>query len=163
MKQQTFENLQHFFDKVKSVGFFERLFAWKNLVGLSYDAYEEFKSVDKTLESANEQLAIANTKVKELEKDFEETNKKIDTLIIGFGIAENKYEANLKKAKVDYEKLLADEKVAFTNHCERLEEKYREDLKDLEQKYKDVSLPEPEKPLLTFKEKVAKALEILFS
>ena len=102
-------------------------------------------------------------KIQELEKEFELANKKIDKLIEALGIAENKAEADLAKAKVDYEKLLADEKVAFTNHCERLEEKYREDLKDLEQKYKDVNLPEPEKPLLTFKEKVAKALEILFS
>jgi len=102
-------------------------------------------------------------KIKELEKEFELANKKIDKLIEANGILENKAETDLAKAKLDYEKLLADEKIAFKGELERVEEQHRLDLIDLEQKYKDVDLPEPEPKLKTFKQKLAKALEILFS
>jgi len=126
---------------------------------MSNELEECLKQHTKLVDECNEKTA----EIKDLEKDFEETNKKTDKLIIAFGIAENKYEADLAKAKLDNEKLLADEKTAFKVELERVEEQHKQELKDLEEKYKDVNLPEPEKPLLTFKEKVAKALEILFS
>ena len=102
-------------------------------------------------------------KIKELEKEFELANKKIDKLIEANSILGNKAETDLAKAKLDYEKLLADEKVAFKGELERVELLHKDDLRDLKEKYKGVDLPEPEKPLLTFKQKLAKALEILFS
>lgn len=69
MVKYQFENLKEFFERVKKVGFIERLFFWKNVVSLSYDAYEEFKSVDKKLESINEDLRKANSRIESLEND----------------------------------------------------------------------------------------------
>jgi len=101
--------------------------------------------------------------LKALQKEFEFANKKINKLIEGLGIAENKREIDLAKARLDYEKLLTDEKLAFKNELERIDGVHKDELIDLEEKYKGVDLPEPEKPLLTFKEKLAEALRILFS
>ena len=102
-------------------------------------------------------------KIKELEKEFELANKKINKLIEANSIFENKAEADLAKAKLDYEKLLADEKIAFKGELERVEGLHRLDFLNLEEKYRGVDLPEPEPKLTTFKQKLAKAFEILFS
>jgi hypothetical protein len=67
----AFENLNKFFEKVKTVGFIERIFFWKNVVTLSYDAYEEFKSVDKEMDALKKKLNEANSEVSSLKKDVE--------------------------------------------------------------------------------------------
>jgi len=102
-------------------------------------------------------------KIKELEKEFELANRKINKLIVANSILENKAEADLAKANLDFTKELADEKVAFKGELESIEDQHRNDLLDLEEQYKGVKLPEPEPKLTTFKQKLAKAFEILFS
>ena len=99
--------------------------------------------------------------LKALEKEFELANKKIDKLIEANGILENKAETDLAKAKLDNEKLLADEKIAFKGELESIEDQYKDDLLDLEEKYKGVKLPKP-KPK-GFWKKMEKVWEILFS
>jgi len=51
MVDKNFDNLNAFFDKVKSVGFFERVFSWKSVVELSYEAHSEFKYMDEKFEA----------------------------------------------------------------------------------------------------------------
>ena len=41
MEAPPFENLRRFFERIKNVGFFERLFSWKTVVSLGYDAFGE--------------------------------------------------------------------------------------------------------------------------
>ena len=101
-------------------------------------------------------------KIKELEKEFELANKKIDKLIEANGILENKAQTDLAKAKLDYEKLLADEKIAFKGELESIEDQHRDDLLDLEEKYKGVKLPKPEPKPKGFFNKLGKAWEIMF-
>ena len=100
--------------------------------------------------------------LKALEKEFELANKKIDKLIEANGILENKAETDLAKAKLDYEKLLADEKIAFKGELESIEDQHRDDLLDLEEKYKGVKLPKPEPKPKGFFNKLGKAWEIMF-
>jgi len=100
--------------------------------------------------------------LKALEKEFELANKKINKLIEANGILENKAKTDLDKAKLDYEKLLADEKLAFKGELESIEDQHRNDLLDLEEKYKDVDLPKPEPKPKGFFNKLGKAWEIMF-
>jgi myosin heavy subunit len=59
--ETKYDKLQLFFDNIKTISFWQRLFSWKTLRQLSYEAYEEFKSllsslaemVEKSTESAN--------------------------------------------------------------------------------------------------------------
>src|SRR3989344_380319 len=67
MMKHDFTHLHEFFEKVKNIGFIERLFAWKAVLSLSYDAYEEFKSVDKKLEAVNGELNKASSKIEKQE------------------------------------------------------------------------------------------------
>jgi len=136
---------------------------WLRKKGENMYESEDLKECLRQHSKLVDECIAKGLKIKELEKEFELANKKIDKLIEANGILENKAETDLAKAKLDYEKLLADEKIAFKGELERVEEQHRLDLIDLEQKYKDVDLPEPEPKLKTFKQKLAKALEILFS
>jgi len=43
MEAPTFENLRRFFERIKNVGFFERLFSWRTVVSLGYDAFGEYQ------------------------------------------------------------------------------------------------------------------------
>lgn len=71
MKSESFENLNAFFDRIKSIGFFERLFNWKGIVSISYDAYEEFKAFDKHMEVLTADLVSARSDIKERNTDLE--------------------------------------------------------------------------------------------
>src|SRR3989338_8269523 len=89
-----FERLNLFFDKIKTMGFWQRIFGWRQVKNLSYDAYEEFKvlvnlldrvikDVDQNnnsiaiLSNDNEHLKSENIK---LENSLESTKDKLDTV-----------------------------------------------------------------------------------
>ena len=124
--------------------------------------WTELKAAELDLDKAIDKILEFETKIKELEKEFELANKKINKLIEANGILENKAKTDLDKAKLDYEKLLADEKLAFKGELESIEDQHRNDLLDLEEKYKDVDLPKPEPKPKGFFNKLGKAWEIMF-
>ena len=84
---QSFEQLSLFFQRVKSIGFFQRLFSWKSIRQLSYEAYEEFSrlelEIDKLaadLDQLRNQVSDRESKIAELEKANEiKTNRIEDT------------------------------------------------------------------------------------
>lgn len=73
-KEQNFENLEKLLEKIKTIGFFERIFSWGQIRNLSYDAYEELKSIEK-----NKFLAIKES-IEKLEKEKIELNSEIKQL-----------------------------------------------------------------------------------
>jgi hypothetical protein len=64
-----FENLNKFFESVKSLGFWQRLFGWGKIKTLSYDAYEEFKALLSQLKFLDETVSDSRHKIELLEKD----------------------------------------------------------------------------------------------
>jgi hypothetical protein len=52
------EKLTLFFSKIKELTFLQRLFSWRSVRNLSYDAFEEFKSVQKELMSKNGEIEL---------------------------------------------------------------------------------------------------------
>ena len=139
MKQQSFENLKKFFEKVKSVGFIERLLFWKNIVSLSYDAYEEFKSVDKKLDSVNEELEKASSRVELLKKDKE-------------NLKESKTEIQSEKKLLEKEKNdLMEKVVGFEKTAEKNKEEHDKGVANLDDAKK--SLDEERNRIRTDKEK----------
>ena len=77
MAQQPLENLDKLLKQIQTMGFFSRLFFWNNIKSLSYDAYEEFKSIDKTTDHVKEELTNKNLKLKEVETNLKNTEKEI--------------------------------------------------------------------------------------
>ena len=77
MSKQPLENLDKLLKQIQTMGFFSRLFFWNNIKSLSYDAYEEFKSIDKKTDNINEELNEKNLKLKEAETNLKNTEKEI--------------------------------------------------------------------------------------
>jgi len=87
------EKLNLFFEKIKSISFWQRIFGWRPVRELSYDAYEEFKSlldslerVNKTVEENKNSIAVLDNenghlkseKIK-LENSLENMRKEMDS------------------------------------------------------------------------------------
>jgi len=80
----NFENLSKFFEQIKAISFWQRIFNWTPIKKVSYDAYEEFLSLkndlsndNNKLDDANNQISILNTKI----DGFKENNIKLEARI----------------------------------------------------------------------------------
>ncbi|MFN8209866.1 MAG: hypothetical protein U0T33_02745 [Bacteroidales bacterium] len=63
------ENLKNFFDKVKSITFWKRLFSWGEIKILSYEAYDEFSRLSDAMQSMQSDLAGRDARISSLEND----------------------------------------------------------------------------------------------
>ncbi|GAH58667.1 unnamed protein product, partial [marine sediment metagenome] len=65
----VFDKLNLFFDTIKTITWWQRIFGWKNVRSLSYDAYEEFKSLSATLDTITADLETTKNSLSLLEND----------------------------------------------------------------------------------------------
>jgi len=66
LEPSSFESLRRFFDRVKNAGFFERMFFWRSIVSVSYDAYAEFQRLQDLLQEQDRRIAELTAKNREL-------------------------------------------------------------------------------------------------
>lgn len=69
--KNRFEKLQLFFDRIKTLTFWQRIFRWHTLRELSYEAYEEFKSLLDSTDIVSRDLAQSNNEISVLKNDNE--------------------------------------------------------------------------------------------
>jgi hypothetical protein len=67
----SFDKLKLFFERIKSAGFWQRLFGWRSIKTLSYDAYEEFRRISGQIDDLNKQIDAQKTITTDLEKKNE--------------------------------------------------------------------------------------------
>lgn len=125
------DKLNLFFSKIKELSFWQRIFSWAKVKILSYDAYEEFKTLEKNIETQKisfEELKNNFTQIKaqnerfsdkvqdlekyEIKKDsqIESLNEKITQLNQSITELNNKvsrYESIKEEREKDYEKKIA--------------------------------------------------------
>jgi hypothetical protein len=65
------ENLHRFFERIKNVGFFERIFSWKTIVSMGYDAFAEYQQVQQTLKIKDLEIVSLSTENRTLSQDLE--------------------------------------------------------------------------------------------
>src|SRR3989344_5710229 len=65
------DKLTQFFEDIKNISFWKRIFGWSQIRNLSYDAYEEFKTLLQKLETANSATTEVNNKLSLIEKENE--------------------------------------------------------------------------------------------
>ncbi len=80
------EKLSLFFAKIRELSFWQRLFSWRSVRNLSYDAFEEFKSFQKEINKTNDHSDL-------LEKKYD----RITTQNEGLQNSIQQYEKNLGK------------------------------------------------------------------
>jgi hypothetical protein len=71
MDAPSFENLRRFFERIKNVGFFERLFSWQRIVSQGYDAYGEYQRLQSLVLEKDQIIAGELAKNRDLAKDAE--------------------------------------------------------------------------------------------
>jgi len=77
MEAPPFENLRRFFERIKNVGFFERLFFWKTIVSLGYDAFGEYQQVQILLQEQGKEITELTAKNRELSLTFEHQSQQL--------------------------------------------------------------------------------------
>ncbi|MFO7620681.1 MAG: hypothetical protein R6W81_05370 [Bacteroidales bacterium] len=85
-----FDNLKLFFEKIKSLGFWRRLFSWRQIRTLSYDAYDEFTGLLETIERLNGEILSRTEEIREIEKGREISSARLSDLVSASHKLENK-------------------------------------------------------------------------
>ena len=125
------DKLSLFFTRIKELSFWQRIFSWSVIRTLSYEAYEQFKSLESKLTKQQEEFDGLKTKITRIETEKEGLNKqiqefeksvlnkdnqitnlnnKIEDLNEKIGELNNKvsrFETNEESRKRDYEKKIA--------------------------------------------------------
>jgi len=80
-----YDNLKLFFENIKSLGFWRRIFGWRKVRTLSYDAYDEYTSMAENLYLLNREISERDARILELErsnqKNAEISSNRISDLI----------------------------------------------------------------------------------
>ena len=86
----NYDNLRSFFERIKSITLWQRIFSWNSLKSLSYDAYEEFKSISDTLNQLNQRIAESDSRIKDHEGTIRNLTDKVADLRTSNEKSENK-------------------------------------------------------------------------
>lgn len=68
---RSFENLKIFFEKIKNLGFWRRIFGWGQIRTLSYDAYDEFTDLLENIDRLNGEILKRDSVINEMQKKSE--------------------------------------------------------------------------------------------
>lgn len=74
------DNLKLFFTKIKELSFWQRIFSWAKVRALSYDAFEEFISLEKNLATQKENFDGINNKLIQISAENDSLSEKIQDL-----------------------------------------------------------------------------------
>lgn len=69
MDAPPFEHLRRFFERIRSAGFFERIFSWQGIVSQGYDAFGEYQRLQNLLGEKEQEIAGLLSGNRDLEKD----------------------------------------------------------------------------------------------
>ncbi|NSW94160.1 MAG: hypothetical protein HPY62_05560 [Bacteroidales bacterium] len=85
-----YENLKIFFEKIKTISFWKRLFGWRKIRILSYEAYDEFTGMIEKINSLSQGIISRDEKIRELEKKIDISENRINDLLTSSVKLENK-------------------------------------------------------------------------
>lgn len=71
------EKLNLFFDRIKDISFWQRLFHWRKLRNLSFDAYEEFRALARETEAVRETTGRLQNRITELSGRNENLSQRV--------------------------------------------------------------------------------------
>jgi len=112
---KKFERLGLFFDQIKTVGFWQRIFGWRSIKNLSYDAYGEFRELLNSIDNISQELD--KNKIYTVATDSENERLKIEKIEI-------KEEVKQLRDKVAQ---ISDENTVFKQREDGRKEKYEKD------------------------------------
>lgn len=93
MDAPPFEHLRRFFERIKNIGFFERLFSWSSIVSAGYDAFGEYQRLQNLVQEKDQEIAGLSSRNRDLEKDAEFQREKASRVQQELGSEQNRYQA----------------------------------------------------------------------
>jgi len=135
-KKTEYSNLEELLERIKTITWIERIFSWGSIRSLSYDAYEELKSIDKITElkitEAKEKLEIENAKLSEEIKQLNNKDKENIKCIAEFKSIKDKeqkdYIKNIEQLNKSQEQL-ENQRSKLQEEREQEMQKHYEDMK----------------------------------
>jgi predicted RNase H-like nuclease (RuvC/YqgF family) len=113
----SFEKLRLFLERIKSLRFWQRLFGWRSIRALSYDAFEEFSRISGRIEDLESEIDKQRMQISEHEKKEEIQGSRLEDL----KITVQKLEEKIRYLEQEQERL-NNEKTALSNRIARYEE-----------------------------------------
>jgi hypothetical protein len=106
----SYDNLKSFFERIKTLNFWQRVFYWSTLKALSYEAYEEFKRISDSLSVLNQQINDRDTRIGDQEKNVQILSARVSDLMtanqkLEYRIANQ--ESDLKNANTEKAEMAA--------------------------------------------------------
>jgi hypothetical protein len=74
------DNLRLFFERIKSIGFWRRIFGWRKVRALSYDAYEEYNSLVQDVNNLGNEVTKRESRISDLENNLKISSSRISDL-----------------------------------------------------------------------------------
>ena len=113
----SFDNLKRFFDLVKTIGFWQRLFGWKSIKAVSYEAYEEFRRISDQIEDLNREIGEQKTNIAEIETKNEIQGSRLEDSRVSI----QKLEEKIRFMEQDQQRL-NEEKTELTSRIAKYEQ-----------------------------------------
>jgi len=113
----SYDNLRSFFERIKSLSFWQRVFYWSALKALSYEAYEEFKSISDNINALNQQVNNRDAIISDHEKNLQILSARVSDLTS----ANQKLENRIANLEADL-KRVGTEKADMVNRVTRFEQ-----------------------------------------
>ncbi len=121
-----FEKLSLFFDTVKTIGFWKRIFGWRYVRNLSYDAYKEFNELidllvhtNKEFDDVKSSIAVLNNDNEHLKSEKNRFDKSLEIMQTRFD-AVNKENAQLKNENIVFKQKESDRQTKYESDVSTL-------------------------------------------
>jgi hypothetical protein len=129
-----YDNLKTFFERIKSLSFWQRVFYWSALKALSYEAYEEFKSIEDSITDLNRQVIDRDAKIGEYEKNLQILSARVSDLIS----SNQKLESRISILEADHKRVNS-EKAELANKIARFEQTEQSRLEEFQKNVSGVN------------------------
>lgn len=130
----SYENLKSFFERIKGLTFWQRVFYWSTLKALSYEAYEEFKNLSDNISNLNQQVSEKESRIGDHEKNIQILTARVSDL----NSANQKLEIRVANLESDLKKA-AGEKAEMANKVTRYEQTEQSRLEDFQKNVSGVN------------------------
>ncbi len=130
---KSFQNMTNFFERIKTLSFWQRLFSWGSIKSLSFDAYSDFNEVKAELEKLSQENNQMSHELKALEKGETFNQDKIKEINLKNDSLDKKIE-ELRNTLTAKEKKIS----AFEQKDQEKIDRYEEKIAQLNQAHKDL-------------------------
>lgn len=117
------EKLNLFFARIRELTFWQRLFSWRLVRNLSYDAFEEFKSLQKDINKKNTEYDLVGKKyehIKTLNEGLQQRSREYEIEIVRKNLEINSLHNNLAEMNKSVSKHETAEEQRIINYDHRI-------------------------------------------